>query len=169
MKNYLASVLIVAVLAVGLAAGYYGGVLNTPKPTPAPSVALLPKYAQVSMVVMAGVRNASDNQAHDAFTPTNFTIYLGQTANVTVISYDTGQHSFTSTSLGIDQLIENATGNGIPTTTTFQFTPSRTGAYRWWCAIPCDDWAMATDPKDNQHGMIGYMGGYVTVVAPATS
>jgi heme/copper-type cytochrome/quinol oxidase subunit 2 len=169
MRNYLASTLIVAVLAIGLAAGYYGGVLNTPKPTPTPSVALLPKYANVAMVVFPGVLNGSDNQLHDAFTPSNFTIYLGQTVNLTIINYDTSQHSFTSTSLGLDKIVDPAPSNGTPARTTFQFTPTRTGLYRWWCAVPCDDWAMATDPKDNQHGIIGYMGGYATVLAPATS
>jgi hypothetical protein len=40
---------------------------------------------------------------------------------------------------------------------TFTFTaPKKAGRYQWWCAVPCDPWAMAHD---------GYMRGYVTVSA----
>lgn len=65
-------------------------------------------------------------------------------------------HSFTSQSLGVDQVIAGGSASR-PTKVTFTFiAPSKTGRYLWWCALPCDPYSMAT---------IGYMRGYVTVGA----
>jgi len=42
-----------------------------------------------------------------------------------------------------------------PVVTTFSFTaPTKQGAYTWFCAVPCDPWAMTH---------LGYMKGRVTV------
>lgn len=173
MKNALASILIVASLAIGLVAGYYGGVYTTP---PAQTNTVTPgnpaKFANVALVIKDGIMNGTDKQLHDVFAPSNVTVYLGQTVSLTFINFDTGNHSFTSTSLGINKVIygasvnSNGSPNGYSTTTTLQFTPTKTGLYRWWCAIPCDSWAMAIDSKDGNPGMIGYMGGFVIVLAP---
>jgi hypothetical protein len=42
---------------------------------------------------------------------------------------------------------------------TVKFTfkaPSQAGSYQWFCALPCDPWAMSHD---------GYMRGHITVTA----
>lgn len=97
-----------------------------------------------------------DRSWHDAFLPANFTVHAGATVTVTVYNYDNMPHSFTSHSLGVNQVIASGSASR-PTKVTFAFTaPSRAGTYLWWCALPCDPYSMAT---------IGFMRGYVTVRA----
>lgn len=102
----------------------------------------------------------SDGKYHDAYLPANFTIHAGDSVTVTVYNYDDSPHSFTSPTLdpgdGINQTIKGGSETK-PSKTVFTFTaPSTTGKYMWWCAMPCDPWAMSH---------IGYMRGYVTVSA----
>ncbi len=167
MKNSLASLFIIVSLVIGLVAGYYGGVLSTPKAATTSTVQA-PAYANVAMVVKDGWLNASaDKLLHDAFAPTNITVYFGQTVNLTIVNFDQSPHSFTSkgypNTLGVDVLISGASGIGWPTTTHVQFKPSAVGVYKWWCAIPCDDYAMAASM--HPPGLPGYMGGYMIVIA----
>ena len=101
-------------------------------------------------------RRGPDGDWHDAFLPADFTVQPGYTVTVTVYNYDDMPHSFTSSSLGVDETIPGGSASA-PTKTTFTFTaPSKPGSYQWWCALPCDPWAMAHD---------GYMRGYMTVRA----
>jgi heme/copper-type cytochrome/quinol oxidase subunit 2 len=77
--------------------------------------------------------------------------------SVTVTNYDSGPHSFTSPSMGVNEVIPGGGTATIGKQVTFTFTaPTKPGSYVWWCAIPCDPWAMAHD---------GYMRGIVTVTA----
>lgn len=103
-------------------------------------------------------KRGSDGNWHDAFLPADFTVHAGDRVTVTVVNYDTMPHSFTSSSLSTGELINQMIPSGsasAPSTTTFTFTaPSSPGKYSWWCAMPCDPWAMAHD---------GFMRGYVTV------
>jgi plastocyanin len=105
-------------------------------------------------------KRGSDGKWHDAFLPGDFTVHAGDTVTVTVVNYDDMMHSFTSSSLSSAQLINQMIPSGSagsPSETTFKFTaPSKPGKYAWWCAVPCDPWAMAHD---------GFMRGYVTVAA----
>jgi len=97
-----------------------------------------------------------DGKWHDAFLPANFTVHPGQKVTLTFTNYDTGAHSFTSPSLGVSQTIP-AGSMANPNVVTVSFTAPKTpGAYQWWCAFPCDPWAM-------EH--VGYMRGIVTVKA----
>ena len=91
---------------------------------------------------------------HDAFLPADFSVKPGATVKVTVYNYDEGEHSFTSAHLGTNVTI--AAGSATkPKVTTFTFhAPAKAGSYLWYCAKPCDPWAMSHD---------GYMRGYVTV------
>jgi plastocyanin len=104
-------------------------------------------------------RRGPDGTWHDAFLPANFTVHAGDKVIVTVYNYDTGSHTFTSSTLtsGVMNQMIRAGSENAPSKTTFTFTaPSQTGKYLWWCAMPCDPWAMSH---------IGYMRGYVTVAA----
>jgi plastocyanin len=101
-------------------------------------------------------KRGPDGSWHDAFLPADFTVHAGSAVTVTVYNYDDMPHSFTSPSLGVDQTIPGGSIS-TPAKTTFIFTaPSKPGGYQWWCALPCDPWAMAHN---------GYMRGYVTVSA----
>ncbi len=105
-------------------------------------------------------RRGPDGKWHDAYLPANFAVHAGDKVTVTVYNYDTGSHTFTSSTLSAGGVINEMIPAGsekAPHQTTFTFTaPSQPGRYLWWCAMPCDPWAM-------EH--IGYMRGYVTVVA----
>jgi heme/copper-type cytochrome/quinol oxidase subunit 2 len=100
-------------------------------------------------------KKGPDGKWHDAFLPANFTALAGVPVRVTVFNYDDMPHSFTSSALHVNKVIPSAKGEK-PSKTTFVFTPKKAGKFLWWCAVPCDPWAM---------GHAGYMRGYVKVVA----
>ncbi len=101
-------------------------------------------------------KKGSDGKWHDAFLPADFSVKAGSTVHVTVYNYDDMPHSFNSAELGANATI-SAGSEEKASKTTFTFTaPQKTGKYDWYCALPCDPWAMAHD---------GFMKGYVTVVA----
>lgn len=108
-----------------------------------------------------------DGKTHDTVMPSNFTVQLGQTVELTFINYDEGPHTFTSLDLGVNSQYPGALGVGKPSVTHFQFVASKAGVFRWYCTLPCDmgqgGWAMTTG-TDGQPGQLGFMGGYVTVV-----
>ncbi len=57
--------------------------------------------------------------------------------------------------VGVNEIIPPAKDESTPGKTTFTFTaPDEAGKYIWYCAFPCDAYAMA---------QIGFMQGYVTV------
>lgn len=129
-----------------------GGTLgNTAAPLPAPQT--------IKVAVKADDehgRLGPDGKWHDAFLPADFKVHPGAKVTVTFENYDGGAHTFTSPSLGVNTAIP-AGSMSHPHQTTFTFTaPKKAGRYAWWCAIPCDPWAMSHD---------GYMRGYVTVAS----
>lgn len=114
----------------------------------------------VSLVVKTDVehgRRGPDGQWHDAFLPASFNVKPGGTVTVTVSNYDSGPHSFTAPSMNINEIIPGGGTPSTPRVVTFKFTaPKKAGKYQWFCAVPCDPWAMAHN---------GYMRGFVTVAA----
>ncbi len=99
-------------------------------------------------------KKGSDGNWHDAFLPADFSVKAGETVRVTVFNYDDMPHSFTSAQLGTNATIPGGSEDK-PSETTFTFhAPQKAGSYEWYCAIPCDPWAMAHD---------GFMKGHVTV------
>ncbi|HTY75616.1 MAG TPA: hypothetical protein VMD05_08635 [Candidatus Nanoarchaeia archaeon] len=140
---------------------------NSLKPA-SPTISLTnAKYADITLMVESDLTLGPDNQTHDTFVPCNFTVYAGQTVNLTVVNYDNGQHSFTSPTLNVDFQIPASQTDGVPAVSHFQFTENEAGIYRWWCTDACDTdaggWAMTTG-TDGQPGQIGFMGGFVTVL-----
>jgi plastocyanin len=158
----LMSVLAIIVSAMALASG------NPKSPTiiqAAPVAATRAAVAQpapqaVKMMVKADDehgRLGPDKQWHDAFLPADIAVHAGAKVTVTVVNYDGGPHTFTSPAMGLNQIIPGGGSMSAPKTVTFTFTaPTKLGKYQWWCAVPCDPWAMAHD---------GYMRGVVTVTA----
>jgi plastocyanin len=116
------------------------------------------KPVAVKLVVKSDSEHAvkgPDGKYHDAFIPADFTIHAGDRVRVTVYNYDDMPHSWTATDMGVNQTIA-AGSETAPSKTTFTFTAPSAGKYEWWCALPCDPYAMSTD---------GLMRGYVTVAA----
>lgn len=89
-------------------------------------------------ITMKGV----DSAMHDAILPSSWVVKEGQKFSVTVINYDDGQHSITSPDLGLNFVIaagkKDATGKITPTVSTTTFIATKTGAFHWYCAFPCD-------------------------------
>jgi len=108
----------------------------------------------------------SDGNRHDTFYALKgTTVQVGQQVTITIANYDDMPHSFTSPELGLNIMLPPAKGENDPSVTTYTFTPSKMGRFRWYCAIPCDSdtngWAM----KSGAHG-IGqddFLAGYISV------
>ncbi|MBS1886412.1 MAG: hypothetical protein JSU06_04410 [Actinobacteria bacterium] len=99
-------------------------------------------------------RRGPEGTWHDAFLPASFTVRPGATVKVTFHNYDEGEHTFTSMPLGLNFKIPGGSARH-PKSTTFTFrAPDHRGTFLWYCAMPCDPWAMSH---------VGYMRGYVTV------
>jgi len=114
----------------------------------------------IDLTIKDGLKYAAaDGKLHDSYSPADFTVQAGIPVTLTVYNYDTGEHSFTSPALNVNQVMKGATKEGVPSVTTFTFTPEKAGQYHWQCVIACDGgptgWAMSHD---------GYMNGTVTVV-----
>lgn len=127
--------------------------------TPASAPAATPPPTAVKLIVKADDEHGKkgpDGTWHDAILPASYVLRPGQTVNVTAYNYDSGPHTFTAPTLGVNAVIAGGSDKA-PHETTFKFTaPSQPGSYQWWCSDPCDPWAM---------GQQGFMQGTVTVRA----
>ena len=106
-----------------------------------------------------------DGNKHDTFKTTDSTtVALGQKVTLKFTNKDDAQHSFTLPDLGINILIPGAKDDKDGTT-TYTFTASKSGTFRWFCAIPCDSdnegWAMKAGTAGNDQD--NFMAGYITV------
>ena len=153
------SVVLLAAAVLGMVIGY------NLKPSAAPVSTAKP--AHVTLVVQGSFTASPDGKLHDSFVPCDFTVYTGQEVDLTVVNYDSTEHSFTCPSLNVNFQIPPSNTTGVPAVSIFQFTESAAGVYRWYCTDPCDTeaggWAMGAG-SDGQPGQIGFMGGFVTVL-----
>ena len=112
----------------------------------------------VSMTIVPAIRLGSDKRLHDAYTPAVLTGIAGRPLTVTVYNYDTDAHTMISAPLHLQVTIAGAKRKGVPSATTFTFTPAKAGSYTWLCTRPCDSeakgWAMAH---------MGYMSGPIVI------
>lgn len=99
-------------------------------------------------------KKGPDGKWHDAFLPGNFQVRAGMRVRLTVVNYDDMPHSFTAPGLHLNVMVPGAKGT-TPGKKTFTLRAKKAGKYTWWCATPCDPWAMMKG---------GYMRGYVRVV-----
>lgn len=145
-----------ALAAMAIALSACGGGGNSGKAA-ASSGSGSPATENVKMIVKTDEEHGKkgpEGTWHDAFLPADFSVKAGSTVHVTVYNYDEAAHSFNSPDLGANAEIA-AGGEKKPSKTTFTFkAPQKTGSYAWFCAMPCDPWAMGHD---------GFMKGYVKV------
>lgn len=121
---------------------------------------------------------------HDTMAPSTFVLHKGVPVTMRIVNYDDAMHSITSGPLGVSIMIKPGTDvkkgdteaknapeemkpeNGVkPAVTTYTFTPSQVGQFRWNCVVPCDGkpdhWAMTKSFDGMGHD--GYMAGYFFV------
>lgn len=108
-----------------------------------------------------------DGNKHDTFKaldPT--TVKVGQTVTIEVKNLDDVPHGMSFPDLKINKMIA-AGKDGAPSITTFTFTATSPGTYRWFCPIPCDTdnnmWAMTPDGTGKGLSRDKFMAGYITV------
>jgi plastocyanin len=128
-----------------------------------------PVYQTMIIVGHTLGQKGSDGLTHDTTYGANFSVKKGQLVTVTVYNFDEGPHTITNKALSLNVKIPGASNEekGIPSKTTFSFTPKKAGSYRWYCSLPCDKgqgyWAMAVSKQGI--GRDGYMAGHITVTA----
>ena len=162
-KFFAVAAIIVVLLAVGVLGIIIGYNLK-----PATSISASSEKADITLVVQSDLTLGPDGQLHDSFVPCNFTVYANQVVDLTVVNYDSGEHSFTSPSLGVNFAIPPSNVNGV--TQQFPISSSLKPTQEFIAGTatnPCDTdaggWAMTTG-SDGQPGQIGFMGGFVTVL-----
>lgn len=96
----------------------------------------------------------SDGKVHALASHANFSVKAGEKVTLEITNEDDDMdHSFTSPALGIDEKLPHAK-DGKPTVRTVTFTAKKAGNVEWYCSVPCDPKAMATN---------GMMRGTITV------
>ncbi|NNN01667.1 MAG: hypothetical protein HKL86_07550 [Acidimicrobiaceae bacterium] len=123
-------------------------------PVVPPSSSAVPVKLEINPPPLGGVKG-SDGLIHDAFVPATFTMTVGTTYDVTMYNYDTQSHSWMAPSLNVSAVAPAGSATS-PSITHFTIKPTKAGTIQWFCALPCDKWAMAHN---------GFMRGFVTVKA----
>jgi hypothetical protein len=110
--------------------------------------AVLPLVANVvDLSVIPASKPGPEGEKHDAFTTTEFAVHAGQPQKLRIDNTDSVPHSITAPEAGINIVVK-------PGSHTYTLLAKQPGRFLWFCAFPCDEWAM-------QHP--GYMSGYITV------
>ena len=110
-----------------------------------------------------------DGLPHDILIPSSFVIKSGVPVTLSVVNYDEGPHTITAPDLGLNLLMkggkEQPDKSVVPVTTTFHFTATKKGVFRWFCALPCDAKHGAWDMKAGYSGpdKEGFMAGFIVV------
>ena len=165
LVNLVAGIVIVAAVVFALTAGagaIWHKVTGTSPAPGATASAAAPATASSAVAVkleinpppVGGVKGAG-GVVMDAFVPSTFTMTVGQTYDITMYNYDTQSHSWMSPDLNVS-VVAPAGSASSPSVTHFTLKPTKAGQVQWFCALPCDKTAMATN---------GFMRGYVTVKA----
>ncbi len=111
-------------------------------------------------------KTGPDGQKHDTFVTTDSTVVpLGATVTIEVKNYDDGAHGMVFPDLGLAKSVNGGGKDDQPALTTFSFTASKAGNFRWYCPVPCDSdasaWAMSASPAGPDQE--GFMAGLITV------
>ena len=127
---------------------------TAPAVAPATASSAVQVKLEINPPPLGGVKG-SDGLIHDAFVPGTFSMTVGTTYDVTIYNYDTQPHSWMSPDLNVSAVAPTGSPSS-PSITHFTIKPTKAGTIQWFCALPCDKWAMANN---------GFMRGYVTVKA----
>ncbi len=160
-----------AVLGLGFIAAQPALADNTPGTASAVSAAFAGVTSQhYTVYVLPGGMGfvGPDGQHHDTIAPSFFVLKVGVPVTFTVINFDDGSHSMSAPGLGMNIMIkpgtDEADGSIKPAVTTYTFTPSKAGEFKWNCMMQCDGpshWSMSAG--FDGPGQDGFMGGLIKV------
>jgi hypothetical protein len=105
-----------------------------------------PPAKTVDLEIIAEHKPGPEGEKHDVFTTTEFFVAVGRPQEVRIDNTDSVPHSITSPEAGVNIV-------AMPGTHTYKLLVTHPGRFLWFCAFPCDEWAM-------HHP--GYMMGYIT-------
>lgn len=97
-------------------------------PTPAPQT--------VSVTVRGGDKLGPDGKRHDSWSVTSYRVRVGRPVELRIDNRDDAPHTMTAPQAGVDIV-------AAPGVHTYTLVVPRAGRFRWFCRVPCDDWAMA--------------------------
>jgi hypothetical protein len=117
-----------------------------------PPVENLPPAKAVSLEIIPEDKPGPEGEKHDVFTTNEFVVVAGRPQELKIDNTDDVPHSITSPEAGVKIV-------AMPGTHTYTLLVHRAGRFIWYCAFPCDEWAM-------HHP--GYMMGYI-IAAPAAA
>lgn len=133
------------------------GVSPQTQSAPVKSARQAPAPKTITLVVKADeehARKGPEGTWHDAYLPATIAVENGQKVTLHIYNHDEGEHSFAAPALGLNVAVPGGSEKA-PKETTVTFTvSSQPGHSMWYCADPCDPWAMAHK---------GFMEGDVTV------
>jgi plastocyanin len=150
------------------ALGAFGAAAAAGRPPPA--AAQLSASVRLRIYGPARKLMGPDKLPHVAYVPSEFEVDANRLITVTVINEDHEYHTMTCPGLAIDQEMTaadmDARGKIVPVRTTFTFTASQSGVYRWFCRYACDQqshmWAMGAGYTGR--GKEGFMSGRIIVI-----
>ncbi len=133
-----------------------------------------PEVQHLTIYVMADEMGlvGADKLHHDSFIPSSFVVKAGQPVELTIVNYDDTNHSLTAPDLGLNIMVKPGkdvagTDQVTPTATTYKFTPTKKGQFRWHCIFPCDSGSgkgMAMKSTFDGQDADGFMAGYIEVI-----
>lgn len=133
-----------------------------------------PEVQNLTIYVMADDMGlvGPDKLHHDSFIPASFVLKAGEPVKITIVNYDDTTHSLTAPDLGVNIVVKpgkDVAGSDqvTPVETTFTFTPTKKGQFRWHCLFPCDTGSgkgMAMKPAFDGKDADGFMAGYIEVI-----
>lgn len=133
-----------------------------------------PEVQNLTIYVMADDMGlvGSDKLHHDSFIPSSFVLKAGEPVTITIVNYDDTTHSLTAPDLGLNIVVKpgkDVAGSDqvTPVATTFTFTPTKKGQFRWHCMFPCDTGSgkgVAMKSTFDGQDADGFMAGYIEVI-----
>ena len=159
---------ITALAAAGFLAATFSAVGTAQAQQSQPEVQHLTIYVMADEMGLVG----PDKLHHDSFIPSSFVVKAGQPVELTIINYDDTNHSLTAPGLGLNVMVKpgkDVAGSDQvnPTTTTYTFTPTKKGQFRWHCIFPCDTGTgkgVAMKSSYDGQDADGFMAGYIEVI-----
>lgn len=99
----------------------------------------------VDVKIIPEYKKGPEGKKHDAFTITNFKVEVSKPTTLRIDNTDEAPHSITSPEAGVNIIAQ-------PGIHVYKLIINKKGKFRWYCMLPCDNWAMQN---------LNFMSGYI--------